>query len=68
MTQRQAIELYAIRAREFSDAVAGLGRHQIERELSVLLREIKRLRGLCDEAAAELERQSYKADESATHP
>ena len=34
MNRRQAIELYALRAREFSDAVAGLGRHQqIEREL-----------------------------------
>ena len=68
MTQRQAIELYAMRAREFSDAVAGLGRHQkIERELLGLLREIERLRGLCDEAAAELNRQTSYADESAAY-
>ena len=59
MNRRRAIELYALRAREFSDAVAGLGRHQqIERELLVLLQEIKRLRALCDEAAAELDRQT----------
>ena len=59
MNRRQAIELYALRAREFSDAVAGLGRHQqIERELLVLLQEIKRLRALCDEAAAEFDRQT----------
>ena len=56
MTQRQAMEVYAMRAREFSDAVARLGRHpQIERELLGLLDEIKRLRDLCDEAAAELD-------------
>lgn len=59
MTRRQAIELYALRAREFSDAVAGLGRdQQIERELILLLREIKRLRALCDEAAVELDRHT----------
>jgi hypothetical protein len=35
------------------------GRHpQIDRELFGLLDEIKRLRGLCDEAAAELDRQN----------
>ena len=69
MTQHQAIEQYAIRAREFADAVAGLGRHQqIERELSGLFTEIKRLRRLCDEAAAELERQTPQTDESAAYP
>jgi hypothetical protein len=65
MTRRQAIELYAIRAREFADAVAGLGRQQqIEQELLLLLGEIKRLRGLCDEAAAEFDRQTSQRSES----
>jgi hypothetical protein len=57
------MEVYAIRAREFSDAVARLGKHpQIERELLGLLDEIKRLRGLCDEAAEELERQTSRRE------
>jgi hypothetical protein len=57
MLRRQVIERYAIRAREFSDAVALIGRHQqITHEFLGLLREIKRLRELCDEAAAELDR------------
>jgi hypothetical protein len=49
--------LYALRAREFSDAVARLGRHkQISPEFSALIAEIERLRGLCDAAAADLDR------------
>ena len=54
---RRLLELYALRAREFSDAVARLGRHQqIGPETLGLIQEIERLRGLCDAAAAELDR------------
>jgi hypothetical protein len=46
-----------MRAREYSDAVALLGRHKhISEEFLGLLREIERFRKLCDEAAAELDR------------
>ena len=54
---RRLAEVYAIRAREFSDAVAHLGQHdQFGPEVFELLKEVKRLRGLCDAAAAELDR------------
>ena len=54
---RKLLELYALRAREFSDAVACLGRHgEIGPEFLALIDEIERLRGLCDAAAAELDR------------
>ena len=54
---RKLVELYALRAREFSDAVARLGRHQqIGPETLGLIQEIERLRGLCDAAATELDR------------
>ena len=54
---RKLLELYALRAREFSDAVARLGRHQqIGPETLGLIQEIERLRGLCDAAAADLDR------------
>ena len=54
---RKLVELYALRAREFSDAVARLGRHQqIGPETFGLIQELERLRGLCDAAAAELDR------------
>ena len=54
---RKLLELYALRAREFSDAVARLGRHQqIGPEILGLIQEIERLRGLCDAAATELDR------------
>ena len=54
---RKLVELYALRAREFSDGVACLGRHdQIGPEFIALVDEIKRRRGLCDEVAAELDR------------
>jgi len=54
---QKILEIYALRAREFSDGVACLGRHdQIGPEFIALIDEIKRRRGLCDEAAAELDR------------
>ena len=65
---RRLAEVYAIRAREFSDAVARLGRHgQIGPEFLALIDEIKRRRGLCDAVAAELDRyisQRAKPDDA----
>jgi hypothetical protein len=53
---RELAELYARRAREFSDAVARLGRHnQIGPEISLLLTEISKRRDLCTEAAEKLD-------------
>jgi hypothetical protein len=53
---RKILELYALRAHEFSDAVARLGRHhQIGPELLAVIHETKKLRGLCDAAAEELD-------------
>jgi hypothetical protein len=57
MTFRELAQLYAIRAREFSETVARLG--QIEEtgpDLMRLLREINRRRALCSSAAEELDR------------
>ena len=54
---QKILEIYALRAREFSDGVACLGRHdQIGPEFLGLIDEIKRRRGLCDAAATELDR------------
>jgi hypothetical protein len=51
------LEAYARRAREFSDAVACLGRHQrIGPETLKLMQEIKKRLALCDAAAAALDR------------
>jgi hypothetical protein len=53
---RKIVEVYALRARQYSDAVARLGQHDhTSPELLALVREIKRLRVLCDEAAGELD-------------
>jgi hypothetical protein len=50
-------ELYARRAREFSDTVASLGRyHQIEPGLLDLFAEIRRKRHLCVDAEEKLAR------------
>ena len=54
---RELVEIYARRAREFSDTVARLGQHnQIGPEISGLIIEIRRKGGLCSEAAEELDR------------
>jgi hypothetical protein len=69
MSRRQAIELYAMRAREFSDAVARLGRHQhtfSRQEFLGLLCEINRLHGLCGEAAAEVDRHVSETESAVT--
>jgi hypothetical protein len=53
---RKIVEVYALRARQYSDAVARLGRHdRTGPELSALVNEIRRLRALCDEAAGKLD-------------
>jgi hypothetical protein len=55
---------YALRAREFSDAVARLGQHhRIGPEFVGLIRETKRLRRLCDEAANQLDLYISQAGE-----
>ena len=49
------VRLYAIRAREFSDAVASLGRHDhIGPEFLGLLSEIDRRHAICNAARDEL--------------
>ena len=51
-----SVEVYVLRARQYSDAVARLGRHDhAGPDLSALVNEIKRLRTLCDEAAGKLD-------------
>jgi len=52
---RELSELYARRAREFSDAVARLGQHQqIGPEFLGVVQEIMRRRHRCDAAAVKL--------------
>jgi hypothetical protein len=65
---QKILEIYALLAREFSDGVACLGRHdQIGPEFLGLIDEIKRWRGFCDAAAAELDRYiSQRAKPHAT--
>ena len=50
------IETYAVRSRQFSDAVAQLGRRSAQSGQSFLeaLEESERLRALCDAAYAQL--------------
>jgi hypothetical protein len=71
MSRREAIELYAMRVREFADAVALLDRHPhtaqefSRQEFLVLLREINWLHELCGEAAAEVDRHVCETGEPA---
>lgn len=54
-------EQYARRAREFSDSVALLGRHDsFGRELLRLFKKIKRQHELCSNAEAKLERYIHQ--------
>lgn len=58
---RELVKIYAIRAREFSDAVARLGRHaEMGPESLSLLQEIRRRRELCCSAGDEIERHIQK--------
>jgi hypothetical protein len=55
---RELLQLYAVQAREFSDAVAQLGQHEhagIGRDALTLL-EIKRRQALCDAVGGDLDR------------
>ena len=57
-------EQYASRAREFSDSVALLGRHNsVGPQFLKLLKKIKRQRELCGDAEKELERYIQQAIE-----
>ena len=59
---RELSERYARRAREFSEAVAGLGRYpQIGPEFLRLIREIMRRQRLCNKAADELDQYVQRA-------
>jgi hypothetical protein len=52
----ELLRAYAIRAREFSDAVAGLGRHKhVGPEFHLLLREIKERQLLCISTGEEVD-------------
>jgi hypothetical protein len=54
---RDLVTAYALRAREFSDAVAKLGKHEdADPEFINLMIEIKRRMAICQEAADELDR------------
>lgn len=54
---RELVEVYAVRAREFSDAVARLGQHENRgAEFEKLMEEIKTRQALCRAASDELER------------
>ena len=57
MLLKSLSEQYARRAREFSDAVALLGRHNsVGPEVLKLFKKIKRQRELCGDAEQKLER------------
>jgi hypothetical protein len=58
-------EQYARRAREFSDTVALLGRHNsVGPEVLKLFKEIKRQRALCGDAEEKLERYMKQENEN----
>jgi hypothetical protein len=60
---RSLSEQYALRAREFSDKVALLGKYDhIGREVLKLFKEIKRQRVLCSDAEEKLERYLQQAN------
>ena len=62
---RELVEVYAVRAREFSDAVARLGQHEDSGpEFEELMGEIKRRHALCMAATDELERYLEQRGES----
>jgi hypothetical protein len=55
--RRELVEAYAIRAREFSDAVARLGQHShVGPDFLEVWEEIRRRQALCVEAGDELGR------------
>ena len=63
---RSLLEQYARQARQLSDAVALLGRHdEIGPELVGLLKRITRLRELCGEAESKLARYVHQENREA---
>ena len=60
---RELTQRYALRAREFSDAVAQLGKHaEIGPDFVGLMQEIRRRQALCKAAADELDGFIAQAD------
>jgi hypothetical protein len=60
---RELLQLYAIRAREFSDAVGRLGEHdRIGPEFLQLIAEIKRRHELCTSSGEDLDRWIERED------
>ena len=56
---RELLQLYAVQARDFSDAVAQLGQHEhaeIGRDALTLIEEIKRRQALCNAVGDDLDR------------
>lgn len=52
---KQLVEVYAVRTRQLSDAIAVLGGHVAAgSHIGEVMREIKRVRDLADQAATEL--------------
>jgi hypothetical protein len=67
---RELVQRYAIRVREYSDAVAALGReaHLGPSASRALLEEVRKRRKLCNDAADELERYLKTKASAADHP
>jgi hypothetical protein len=64
---RELVQRYALRAREFSDAVARLGEHaHIGPEFLQVMEEIKRLHVFCSATENELDRYIAQAGEPRT--
>lgn len=60
-------EQYALRAREYSDSVAGLGRyHDIGPEVLKRFKEIKRKRGLCRDIEEKFDLYIANLEQSST--
>jgi hypothetical protein len=63
---RRVLQVYAIRAREFSDAVARLGeRRHVDREFLRLLKEIEKRHALCTSAGEALDQFISQGEPSA---
>jgi hypothetical protein len=63
---RRVVDVYAIRAREFSEAVARLGEHRhVDREFLRLLNESKRRHALCISAVEALDEFIRQGEPSA---
>ena len=62
---QELVRTYALRARQFSEAVAELGKHRdTGPELLELMKEVNRRRTLCNMAAEELDRYIERTGQS----